>query len=360
MKFNYTRLTLLLAICVSFLLPACSSNSANGPMTAEESSSTQQAQVSPISMYQARFGDYTVGESNIALDRSDRDIPLKVYYPQGSGPFPTIIFAHGTGASKDDYSALGKYWASHGYVSIHPTYADSLSSESGQPDRGDFREKLQEILDNPEMWVERVEDTQAVIEALSAIGQETPSLQGKINPQRIGVGGHSYGAYTAQLIGGATINLPQQKAETNLHDPRVKAVLLLSPQGSGQQGLTASSWQNFQTPMMVMTGSRDQGAQGQGPEWKTEPFELAPPGDKYLVFIEKANHFSFSGRLAQRNQRRLGRVLLGDQEAIFSDVKVASLAFWDAYLKQESAGQTYLNNQSLEQASEGRVSISSK
>ncbi len=57
----------------------------------------------------------------------NKEIPLRVYYPDGPGPFPVIIFSHGALASKDCYSELGKYWASFGYVSIHPSHNDSVA-----------------------------------------------------------------------------------------------------------------------------------------------------------------------------------------------------------------------------------------
>jgi len=213
-----------------------------------------------------------------------------------------------------------------------------------------------------------------------------------MDAQSIGVGGHSYGAYTAQLIGGATIDIPQGAKGQSFTDRRVRAILLLSPQGSGQQGLTRNSWANLKLPMMTMTGSRDRGAQGQGPEWKEEPFKYSPAGDKYLVFIEGATHFSFSGRLAQsggeaqtqaqgqgRPGWRLRERFSGGQggqgggfgarrrfgggqqeENIFNYVKVASVSFWDAYLKQDSQAKNYLRSDGLQADSNGDVSVSSK
>ncbi len=70
--------------------------------------------------------------------------------------------------------------------------------------------------------------------------------------------------------------------------------------------------------MLTITGSLDRGAGGQGPEWKKAPFERSPTGDKYLVFIEGANHVSFGGA-------RPGEIT--------ETVKASTLAFWDAYLK---------------------------
>src|SRR5581483_9906365 len=61
--------------------------------------------------------------------KRDRKVPVKIYYPQtGSGPFPVIIFSHGLGGSRDGYEYLGRYWASHGYVSVHLQHLGSDSS----------------------------------------------------------------------------------------------------------------------------------------------------------------------------------------------------------------------------------------
>ena len=52
----------------------------------------------------------------------NKDLPLKIYYPEGAGPFPVIVFSHGLYASKDTYWALAQYWASYGYACIHPSH----------------------------------------------------------------------------------------------------------------------------------------------------------------------------------------------------------------------------------------------
>ena len=72
----------------------------------------------------------------------NKDLPLKIYYPDAPGPFPVIIFSHGALASKDCYSELGQYWASFGYVSIHPSHGDSIA-DSG------FRGTLREAISDP-------------------------------------------------------------------------------------------------------------------------------------------------------------------------------------------------------------------
>src|ERR1700735_3239391 len=61
----------------------------------------------------------TVDNLTLHDAKRDKQLMVKIYYPDGPGPFPVIIFSHGALASKDCYSELGKFWASFGYISIH-------------------------------------------------------------------------------------------------------------------------------------------------------------------------------------------------------------------------------------------------
>src|SRR5205085_1277074 len=174
-----------------------------------------------------------------------------------------------------------------------------------------------------------------LLDSLAEIENRIPALKGRLDRVRVGVGGHSYGAYTSQMIGGATLKLPGEATRRSFADKRVVAVLLMSAQGRDRIGLTDGSWDSLRVPMMLMTGSEDTGRAGQSPDWRLEPYKFSPPGDKYAVFIEGANHLSFTGRWAESNQsdgaggllaRRYERVARGtDQKAIFGYVEQASL-----------------------------------
>jgi predicted dienelactone hydrolase len=154
---------------------------------------------------------------------------------------------------------------------------------------------------------------------------------------RIGVGGHSYGAYTAVAIGGATVQMPGGKSPVSFADKRVRAIAVLSPQGEGEMGLTAQSWENIRVPMLAMYGSRDFGTQRRTPTWRSQPFNGAPPGDKYDVELEGATHFTFVGPMRKR----------GLQTPLFRCAKVETLAFWDTYLKEDEAAREYLAYEGL-------------
>ncbi|MGL5083578.1 MAG: alpha/beta hydrolase family protein [Microcoleaceae cyanobacterium] len=324
--------------------------------------------VSPQLNYQPTLGPYGVKTVDhlVLPGRSGRTLPLRLYYPEGSGKFPVIVFSHGLGASKAGYSLLSQFWASYGYVCIHPTHADALVLQGKAPTPENLQALVRTMLQDVEGWQQRVQDVVSILDALEELEHQLPQFQGQFDLQNIGVGGHSYGAYTTQLLGGARIDLPGEQPGKSFADPRIQATLLLSPQGSGQQGLTATSWEQQKLPMMVMTGSRDQGAQGQGPDWKQEAFKLSPPGDKYLVWIEGAHHFSFSAPLSEPSRRgNLGRApreleTAPQQQAIAAYIQISSLAFWDTYLKHNPDSKAYLQSDALEKYSHSAVSISTK
>ena len=270
---------------------------------------------------------------NIALHDAvrNKDIPIKVYYPAGAGPFPVIIFSHGALASKDRYSALGEFWASYGYVSIHPSHGDS-AADSG------FRGSLREAISDPRGWENRPKDISFIIDSLAHVEKFAPQLSGKLDLQHIGVGGHSFGAYTAGLIAGTTVLLPGRSAPQSFADPRVSAVVMLSPEGEGIMGLSAHSWDAIHVPMLLMYGSRDFGPFGQEPVWRSEPFEKAPAGNKYKVELEGGTHMGFAAPFPGGNHR----------VEVFQCAKLETLAFWDAYLKQDPKARQYVESHGLQ------------
>lgn len=267
-----------------------------------------------------------------------KSVPSKVYFPAAGGPHPVIVFSHGFGGNKDAFEKVGRHWASHGYVVIHPSHADGLGRPSSDGDAGHQDgprrtrpERLLQGLNDPARIADRVADIVLVIDCLDTLADSVPSLRGRVDAKRIGVGGHSFGAYTAMLIGGVTVDIGGDKGRS-FGDERVRCILPISGQGAGQQGLTGKSWAAVALPMMTITGSKDRGVGGRGVDWKKEPYELSPPGDKYLVVIEGANHFSFGGRLGARSA------------GVTDVVTVLSTHFWDAYLKDSEASKQYLQS----------------
>src|SRR5207245_4762110 len=153
------------------------------------------------------------------------------------------------------YEPLISYWTSNGYVCIRPAHADAgqlrepsreitatppPSREQGRrrPEQGIIiplqqNNPAEQIWDRERepQWQSRVADVELVINSLDTLERQFPELAGKMDHGKIGVGGHGYGAFTALLIGGMrTFGNPPLE----LADPRIRAVLAISPPGVAQ------------------------------------------------------------------------------------------------------------------------------
>jgi predicted dienelactone hydrolase len=316
--------------------------------------------------YKLAEGPFTVQSADdITIQDKERkkELHAKVYYPKGDGPFPVIVFSHGFGAGKDAFAPIGKHWASHGYVSIHPQHADGGSMDRLRNKKADDkdadpkagagldREKLRERLKqgggfqgglggSPDQIANRVRDVTAVIDGLDQIEEKVPELKGKLDREKIGVSGHSYGACVSMLIGGATIDV-DGKAKS-FADPRVKCIVPISAAGSGEYGLTKESWKPSKLPALYVTGTKDV-RPGHEFAWRKEPFDLSPERDKYLLIVDGANHVSFGGGPA--GAARFGAGIGGSTVTVATNfVKTSSTAFFDAYLKGDRKAQAFLKD----------------
>jgi predicted dienelactone hydrolase len=286
-------------------------------------------------------GEYALASKDLALEDDARNatVNVRVVYPlQTEGALPLIVFSpHQTG-SKDEYVELLEYWASHGYVVVGMDHADSP---------GSGREPLPGHTDRPR-------DVTFVIDELPRIEGELAGFAGTIDRDRIGVAGHYLGAYTAYLLAGAVRHSPNGKAET-FTDERVRAALLISPEGTGQ-GMTEDSWEKVDLPMMTITGEGDVSARtGKDAGWRKEPYALSAPGDKYLVDI---SGYVSTRRAPGRADAQTYSEVIGEASASY--VYDASVTFWEAYLKDDSAALARLRSGALQQASEGAVTLSSR
>ncbi|MDP3896233.1 MAG: hypothetical protein Q8Q62_06120 [Mesorhizobium sp.] len=288
-----------------------------------------------------------VGEANDVLaDEPGIGPGLTCRWPAGRVPAGFVLFCHGLGSNGRQYADLVRHWARHGYLVIQPTFADAVrrvaQSEpalgldpdadlSGWSQMPAFRARMHEILHSPQHWLERVATVNRVMDRLGAVFDATsgrPELS-----DHGAVAGHSFGAYTAQLLAGAQIDLPDGRAR-RYRDNRFRAAILLSAQGRDQQGLRDGSWDGMDGPVLTVTGTLDRGAKGGDWRWKSEPYELAPAGGKYLAVLEDGDHYL--GGFADNG---LQRQVPEQREAM----RQLTLAFLDAHLRRSRTALAWLD-----------------
>lgn len=266
-----------------------------------------------------------VRDTLIPAERWQSQMALRIYIPKGRGPFPLIVFVSGTGGINTTFEPTSRFLASHGYVVLHNSYPRQRGSG------------------NDELTRQRVLDARLVLDSLDLLARQLPAVEGKIDPGAIGAMGHSSGAYITQLLGGATISTGA--GYQDLRDPRIGAIVTYSGPGSGQQGLTGASWRTVSIPLLSLTGTRDRGAFGQDPAWRRDSFELSPPGNKYIAQYQGGHHGSFSGRFINSPQAK----------AVFEHAEMMTLAFFDAYLKKNSAASEFLRSELPESLNDARL-----
>lgn len=130
---------------------------------------------------------------------------LKAYLwkPAGAGPFPAVLFNHGSGGADSDHTAgmpitqaaitLAPFFVKHGYVFLYPfrrghgpsasqaPFMQDLLSREEDARGKDARQYLQFVL----LTTEQLDDVMAALAFLKSV----PG----IDPDRIAIGGHSFG-----------------------------------------------------------------------------------------------------------------------------------------------------------------------
>jgi predicted dienelactone hydrolase len=196
-------------------------------------------------------GTYQVHDFSWRDQVRSRDIPARLYWPDDRkrGTVPLVVFSHGLGGSQMGYSYLGRHWASMGIASLHVRHAGS--------DRGIWTGNIFSLVGNmqraasEENALARAQDVSFAITKMFA----EEKFGDDVNRAAVAVAGHSYGANTAMLVGGATV-MRDGKA-LSLRDDRVKALVLISAPPFTGEGDMAQILGDVTVPTLHVTGTED-------------------------------------------------------------------------------------------------------
>ena len=293
-------------------------------------------------LYKAESGPYEIeitDSVDVPVANQERRVALRISHPSTFGAFPLVVFSHGAFCSIDGYSRVADHWASHGYVVILPAHLDS-----GALGRigGDQMNRI---------FLSRLADMSAVLDALALIEAEVPTLKGKIDSERVASAGHSMGALVATALTGLDILDPGGNP-ISFQDKRFDVSLLLSGPGP-LPIIPENAWSKLVLPTFVYTGTHDQTDMA-GPtanwSWRLSTYRLTPPGDKYALVLSESDHFF--GNLICPVQAQGGP----DYEAL-TIVKSTSTAFLDSYLKGSTTARAFLRENQVAKLTNGRAQL---
>jgi len=260
-----------------------------------------------------------------------RDLPLRIYLPPDDRPAPVLLFSHGLGGSREGSAYLGRHWAARGYLAVflqHPG-SDTSVWQDEPPAR---RMAAMRQAASGQNFLLRVRDVPAVLDQLDRWNRAAGhALAGRLNLEKVGMSGHSFGAVTTQAVSGQSF----AGGGARLTDPRIDAALLMSP-SSPNVGTPPAAFGRVTLPWLLMTGTRDTSPiNTTDVQSRLAVYPALPPGHKYELVLHGAEHSAFTdralpGETGARNPNH-HRVILA-----------LSTAFWDTYLRDDPAARAWL------------------
>ena len=113
----------------------------------------------------------------------ERDLPID----EAHGPYPVVVFVHGTAAFRHQSLSLMTHWASRGFVVVAADHPGLML--------GDFLARI--CPDDPTGEQDLAADLDALLGALAAPSGDLAFLAGRVAADRVAVSGHSAGGGAA-------------------------------------------------------------------------------------------------------------------------------------------------------------------
>jgi dienelactone hydrolase len=230
------RAVLGAGLVLVLVLGACSSSSTTASTDTKDEAPT--APPYPVSVTHLTLTDTTrptpAGSQTPALPQ--RSLDTTVFFPDTDvwveGRFPLVVFSHGLTGSPSRHSDLAEAWARAGFVVALPAFPLTNSTVPGG------WSNAADVNNQPA-------DVSFVLDQLIAANDDELSpIFGRIDPERIGVSGHSLGAATTYAI----------TFDACCRDPRVDAAIVMA--GVVLVDATAMDY-SAATPVLIFHGDAD-------------------------------------------------------------------------------------------------------
>ncbi len=311
-------------------------------------------------------GNYGVKPLQVILLRDnsrDRSFYVHLYQPQKwrDGKTPVIIVSHGLNSQPKDFADVAQHLASYGYIVALPQHPGSDNAQFEAMLNGDSQ-NLYEL----EEFINRPLDVTYLIDELEKLN--ATEFDGRLNLDRVGVLGHSFGGYTAIALAGATfdwenvqnycqrdvwepnlsmllqcrtLDLPRQNY--NFRDERVKAVGVMNPLNSvvfGPEGLG-----EVEIPVIIAAGSNDPATPAVIEQIRSFVWLNTP--NKYLGLMKGQAHFLHVPQVDSKINTLVNSVI--DLENMNLNIinlygNTLALAFSQVYIGGEKEYQVYLQS----------------
>ncbi|AKL72857.1 putative dienelactone hydrolase [Actinobacteria bacterium IMCC26256] len=292
------------ALLLVAILGACGGNSNNS----SGSKATAKADAKAAGPAPDQPGPFAVGRETVTVkdpQRPERDLTVDVWYPadksraEGAtpvnyavipgvevpsrtafsglpvstqGPFPLVMYSHGYGGLRFISSFLTETLASHGFVVVAPDHTGNtaIDAVTGQ------------IAKRKQNEINRVGDVRATLDdALERNANTGDLLYKSIDPEKIGIMGHSLGGMTSIIGTVGHLGVPGY--------PKIKAIVGLA---AYTKTIPLAELKKVKVPTMLISGTLDTTAKLKPNTVRT--WNAIPARPLYRVDLIKGAHQSFS------------------------------------------------------------------
>jgi predicted dienelactone hydrolase len=299
--------------------------------------------------------DYTKNTVTFKDSSRDRTIITDLYLPEvpNNKKIPVIIISNGVGAKRTRFRGVAEHLASHGFAVIIPDHPGSNDRRQQDFFLGLYQENFE-----AKDFVDRPLDISFVLDSLEQINKT--QYQNRLELQKVGIFGYSFGGATALALAGAEINFEQLQQDCgeklnpinisvlyqcralelpqktyNLEDKRIKSAFLFVPFTKslfGKNGMKQVKipifWQatdeDLITPLML--------EQIPAFEWLNS--------DRYLAISQGLPHALITLRSSSTKEESIEKVA----SIVNNYLNVMSLAFFQTYINEDENYRAYLSS----------------
>jgi predicted dienelactone hydrolase len=313
----------------------------------------------PVGMKQLEYVDAAQGNRHLALTLfypavlNNSDVPMRMVFFTNLHLYknaqvvsdnvkrPLIMFSHGHGSNGLYYAWFAEFMASRGYIvaTLYHYRANTYDATI--------------MYTRSKLWQRPVDISKDITFLLN-----DKAWGPHIDPNRIGVAGHSQGGFTSLWIGGAMVNpdkyLAYQRAWKNnqlvpaslrkelpldakpalkVYDSRVKAVLAMAPGDLPGFGMDEEGVAQLKVPAYIIVGARDTQAP---PKENAEFAARYAPHAQLDVMPGLVDHEIFANECDQEGRDTWPEACIDapgiDRTSLHEYIGNAALKFFDANL----------------------------
>ena len=329
-KSRLSRRRLTLAIASGGLVTLGSNFLFNAIANAQKSKSDIEG--GSASIKESVLNGSTYKDITITNPATKRVLELRIRVPKDIQPnqkVPLIIYSPGLGSGVANGTPWCDAWQKAGFIVVtisHPVTNDSIWNTK----TSSLKANLQAAIAGPQYGL-RVSDCQFVItQCLTKLG-----IESNIDPKKIGIAGHSYGALTTQAITGQ---------HASQRDPRIVAAIAMSPTAATPESSHAMG--GVHIPFFCITGDHDDHITftdgvdstrlGVPLAKRKAVYEGLPKGRRQLYVMSNADHMTFAGEVIDSN--KFSRDIPVTQElnqASWKRISEITTDFWKSYFSDK-------------------------